>query len=51
MEYILYRIKSENYKDSHQTKEEIPLFQKLGYSLTDFGGNVFFVSIGSIISL
>lgn len=30
-------------------KEEIPLFRKLSYSLTDFGGNVLFVSISTYL--
>ena len=29
--------------------EEIPLFRKLSYSLTDFGGNILFVSISTYL--
>lgn len=42
-------MKSKVYEESHQTKEEIPLFRKLSYSLTDFGGNVLFVSISTYL--
>ncbi len=31
--------------EAPQEKAEIPLFRKLSYSLTDFGGNVLFVSM------
>jgi len=36
-------------KESSKTEEEVPLFRKLSYSLTDFGGNVLFVSISTYL--
>lgn len=35
--------------DTRQSGEDIPLFRKLSYSLTDFGGNVLFVSISTYL--
>nr|WP_263969779.1 MFS transporter [Companilactobacillus kimchii] len=35
--------------DVQQSAEDIPLFRKLSYSLTDFGGNVLFVSISTYL--
>ncbi|MCE8502098.1 MFS transporter [Latilactobacillus sakei] len=35
--------------EAPQEKAEIPLFRKLSYSLTDFGGNVLFVSISTYL--
>lgn len=35
--------------DKEQVQEKIPLFRKLSYSLTDFGGNLLFVSISTYL--
>lgn len=35
--------------ESDKANQEIPLFRKLSYSLTDFGGNVLFVSISTYL--
>ncbi|AVK61151.1 MFS transporter [Lactobacillus sp. CBA3605] len=42
-------MKAEVDLEVNQTEEEIPLFRKLSYSLTDFGGNLLFVSISTYL--
>jgi len=36
-------------KETSNTNDTVPLFRKLSYSLTDFGGNVLFVSISTYL--